>query len=605
MPLEQRVIKPICVSRSTLPLDSHDNPISIPNELECVTNGTLANVIRELSSLARYADDLFGGLVNKATGIFNRSNSLKLRVDRLSLRVTQLDSNVEEVSLQDIHLRKPFKSCTAYDQKVVGRSTMPESIKELYNACDKPPPLDKLNEYRDDGKDGLKFYTDPNYFFELWREKMLRETEKEKGIKKNVHRGPNKGPTGPGQGDKVRQRKPRQPMNTREKHRALAAQQEFIDGNVCKPGSNGTVYMNANGSVVYGHHYIATMNTTMNRPSSLELNQFMVENYQTGSTQYQPLVSNQHPTSYYISGAQTNSHYNIGNAQMSQISSHGMNSNNHSIIHNQVMSYHYANQDPSQVQANLTNQSTSARRTGSILTNRPCQPPPAPPSNPPSSSSSSGGTPNAGTPSRSRGPSLTRDSLPPPPPPPPPPPMTSGILINGNNQKESFQTDCILLQTNTQHLSSTNYIPGEKSNSIQAPPPPPPPPPMPSETKPSDTVDNKNGIIQQLPNLAQEIKAKQQQLRPSNLSTMSKILPQNVIQQHSDGRSDLLAAIREGIKLRRVEDSKQKDIEKSTPLCDVASILARRKAMELSDSESAENSDGTESDGDWDDESEC
>jgi len=27
--------------------------------------------------------------------------------------------------------------------------------------------------------------------------------------------------------------------------------------------------------------------------------------------------------------------------------------------------------------------------------------------------------------------------------------------------------------------------------------------------------------------------------------------------------------------------------------------------MELSDSESAENSDGTESDGDWDDESEC
>ena len=27
---------------------------------------------------------------------------------------------------------------------------------------------------RDDGKDGLKFYTDPGYFFELWRQ----ETEK-------------------------------------------------------------------------------------------------------------------------------------------------------------------------------------------------------------------------------------------------------------------------------------------------------------------------------------------------------------------------------------------------------------------------------------------
>lgn len=44
--------------------------------------------------------------------------------------------------------------------------------------CDKPPPLDKLNCYRDDGKDGLKFYTDPNYFFELWRQEMLKDTER-------------------------------------------------------------------------------------------------------------------------------------------------------------------------------------------------------------------------------------------------------------------------------------------------------------------------------------------------------------------------------------------------------------------------------------------
>jgi hypothetical protein len=37
------------------------------------------------------------------------------------------------------------------------------------------------NEYfifRDDGKDGLKFYTDPNYFFDLWSQEMLKDTEK-------------------------------------------------------------------------------------------------------------------------------------------------------------------------------------------------------------------------------------------------------------------------------------------------------------------------------------------------------------------------------------------------------------------------------------------
>lgn len=34
-----------------------------------------------------------------------------------------------------------------------------------------------LSICRDDGKEGLKFYTNPSYFFDLWREKMLQDTE--------------------------------------------------------------------------------------------------------------------------------------------------------------------------------------------------------------------------------------------------------------------------------------------------------------------------------------------------------------------------------------------------------------------------------------------
>lgn len=30
---------------------------------------------------------------------------------------------------------------------------------------------------RDDRKEALKFYTDPSYFFDLWKEKMLQDTE--------------------------------------------------------------------------------------------------------------------------------------------------------------------------------------------------------------------------------------------------------------------------------------------------------------------------------------------------------------------------------------------------------------------------------------------
>jgi len=52
------------------------------------------------------------------------------------------------VSLQDIHLHKPFRSLQAFDQQVVARDTMPKAMLEVYLACDKPPPLDKLNPYR-------------------------------------------------------------------------------------------------------------------------------------------------------------------------------------------------------------------------------------------------------------------------------------------------------------------------------------------------------------------------------------------------------------------------------------------------------------------------
>lgn len=52
------------------------------------------------------------------------------------------------VSLQDIHMRKAFKSSIVYDQAVISRNSMPAAMAEMYRSCGKPPPLDKLNPYR-------------------------------------------------------------------------------------------------------------------------------------------------------------------------------------------------------------------------------------------------------------------------------------------------------------------------------------------------------------------------------------------------------------------------------------------------------------------------
>uniref|UniRef100_U3K8D0 Wiskott-Aldrich syndrome protein family member n=1 Tax=Ficedula albicollis TaxID=59894 RepID=U3K8D0_FICAL len=151
MPLVKRNIEPRHLCRGAL-------PDGVTSELECVTNSTLAAIIKQLGSLSK-------------SRAFNRSNlfhaEYPLKIEREAI----------QVSLQDINMRKAFKSSTVQNQQVVSRNSIPNPVMEMYQRCDKPPPLNILTPYRDDKKDGLKFYTDPSYFFNLWKEKMLQATE--------------------------------------------------------------------------------------------------------------------------------------------------------------------------------------------------------------------------------------------------------------------------------------------------------------------------------------------------------------------------------------------------------------------------------------------
>ncbi|KAI3358542.1 hypothetical protein L3Q82_014958, partial [Scortum barcoo] len=170
MPLVTRNIEPRHVCRQTL-------PSNIRSELECVTNISLANIIRQLGSLSKYAEDVFGELFVQAGAFALRVNTLGERVDRLQVKVTQLDPKEEEVSLQAITTRKAFRSSLTQDQQLFTRPSLPVPVQDTYMTCNPPPPLNYLSQYRDDGKEALKFYTDPSYFFDLWKEKMLQDTK--------------------------------------------------------------------------------------------------------------------------------------------------------------------------------------------------------------------------------------------------------------------------------------------------------------------------------------------------------------------------------------------------------------------------------------------
>lgn len=253
MPLPKRSIEPVHVARSVYQQDELQSV-----ELETVTNTTLTNIIRQLSSLSKHAEDVFGELAREVGNIGDRANSLQARIDRLAIKVTQLDSTVEEVPLTDITRKKAFKSAKNFDQQIFSRATMPAPMLETYAQCDKPPPLDKLNVYRDDGKDGLKFYTDPNYFFELWRQEMLKDTERvmhDKG--KKMHRPRQDGSSG-GASGRGHKKRVRTPHNTREKQRQIAIGhgETLMPNNVIYRTPNAVINEEVSGG--YGSKYFIT-----------------------------------------------------------------------------------------------------------------------------------------------------------------------------------------------------------------------------------------------------------------------------------------------------------------------------------------------------------
>ncbi|XP_062570761.1 actin-binding protein WASF2-like [Saccostrea cucullata] len=167
MPFIQRCLEPINVSR--VEVDE-----GIKDELECVTNHTLSNIILQLSSLSKHAEDMFTELSQEVQTFTDRTRQLERRIRNLKETVTTLYVS-EEVSINDATKRKPYKSSTRLDQQVVSKCTAPRCVLKAYSQCDAKPALDKLNQYRVDGRDCLKFYTNPDFFIELWLKEIQRD----------------------------------------------------------------------------------------------------------------------------------------------------------------------------------------------------------------------------------------------------------------------------------------------------------------------------------------------------------------------------------------------------------------------------------------------
>ncbi|XP_009684833.2 actin-binding protein WASF3 isoform X1 [Struthio camelus] len=490
MPLVKRNIEPRHLCRGAL-------PEGITSELECVTNSTLAAIIRQLSSLSKHAEDIFGELFNEANSFYIRANSLQDRIDRLAVKVTQLDSTVEEVSLQDINMKKAFKSSTIQDQQVVSKNSIPNPVADIYNQSDKPPPLNILSPYRDDKKDGLKFYTDPSYFFDLWKEKMLQDTEdkrKEKRRQKEQKRI---------DGTTREVKKVRKARNRRQEWNMMAYDKELRPDNRLSQNvyhgasSEGSLSPDtrSHASDVTDYSYPATPNHSLHQ-------QISMPSYGTGDGPQYMGVSQSHEHEY---------------------------------------------RPPS----------TTVRHA---TLNRPQQPPPPPPQPSDSQHSSVPVVPAE----YGMLPAQMVDYYNPtgPPPPPPPPMIPSAQTAFVSPLQVPLPASHSGLVTGPTYAAT--HPPPSSGLVVTAPPPPGPPPPPPG---PPAAGSSLSSSPMHAP-LAAEAKRHEPAQPPI-----------------SDARSDLLAAIRMGIQLKKVQEQREQEAKREPVGNDVATILSRRIAVEYSDSD--------------------
>ncbi|NWU96851.1 WASF3 protein, partial [Upupa epops] len=490
MPLVKRNIEPRHLCRGAL-------PEGITSELECVTNSTLAAIIRQLSSLSKHAEDIFGELFNEANSFYIRANSLQDRIDRLAVKVTQLDSTVEEVSLQDINMKKAFKSSTIQDQQVVSKNSIPNPVADIYNQSDKPPPLNILSPYRDDKKDAMKFYTDPSYFFDLWKEKMLQDTEdkrKEKRRQKEQKRI---------DGTTREVKKVRKARNRRQEWNMMAYDKELRPDNRLSQSvyhgasSEGSLSPDtrSHASDVTDYSYPATPNHSLHQ-------QITMPSYGTGDGPQYMATSQSHEHEY---------------------------------------------RPPS----------TTVRHA---TLNRPQQPPPPPPQPSDGQHSSVPVVPAE----YGMLPAQMVDYYHPtgPPPPPPPPMIPSAQTAFVSPLQLPVPPSHSGLVTGSAYAAT--HPPPSGGLVVTAPPPPGPPPPPPGP-----------------PAAGSSLSSSPMHAPPATDAKRHESAQPPI----SDARSDLLAAIRMGIQLKKVQEQREQEAKREPVGNDVATILSRRIAVEYSDSD--------------------
>eukprot|EP00090_Calanus_glacialis_P047494 TRINITY_DN989_c0_g1_i1.p1 TRINITY_DN989_c0_g1~~TRINITY_DN989_c0_g1_i1.p1 ORF type:complete len:1577 (+),score=288.14 TRINITY_DN989_c0_g1_i1:339-5069(+) len=129
MPFPVRPINPTHLSNGELPAD-------VDNQLECITNATLAQAMRQLACLLRQADDLFLDLGTQCNNINLTTVRINKRVTKLKEKVDNYNPKKEKLPAGDLgtfsKLKVHFKTEYPIETNLFTKNNRTQAIKTLY-----------------------------------------------------------------------------------------------------------------------------------------------------------------------------------------------------------------------------------------------------------------------------------------------------------------------------------------------------------------------------------------------------------------------------------------------------------------------------------------
>ncbi|XP_040571209.1 actin-binding protein WASF2 isoform X1 [Lepeophtheirus salmonis] len=188
MPLYIHQVKPTQLGR--LGPESKDANLHV-DSLEEMNNRTMVNVIRQLSNLTEIAHEIFLSLESMSDAIQKRTDDVGERLEKLTLSLetmknskTKRISGFTEMVLNDDSWSSNYDTSSGFFTP----ESRPKAVSFLYESnCDPIPNFEILQPYTNnvDSIAISKKYTNPDFFFYIWREAMLTEAAKAMMYAKN------------------------------------------------------------------------------------------------------------------------------------------------------------------------------------------------------------------------------------------------------------------------------------------------------------------------------------------------------------------------------------------------------------------------------------